>query len=232
MAGIYKKIQAVQKEVGSIPKNGVGPAQKGGFAFLRSDDLLEGVRKQYVKHGIITQMETLEHVVNAREVNNRTVINTNVLVRYTLIDPDDGSSLVYSVGGEGSDIGADTATRKSYTQAQKVFLLHAFNVVSGEDVDSDSHAPIELPDPAKVEQKGPTKAEQAKQAKADDALSIRTEIGQRFINNPDVPQYDSGTVNALAKKITGKEPNGAAGWGFNIPDLKKVLAALEAGEVA
>lgn len=229
--GIYKKIAAIQEGVGAIPMNGVGPAQKGGFAFIKGADLIDGVRREVIKNGVITRVKTLKHEVNAREVNNRTIINTSVLVSYTYIDIDDGSEFENIVAGEGSDIGSDTATRKSFSQALKINHLQVFNISSNEDVDSDSHAPIELPEPGKVEQKAPTKAAEAKAAKEQSVAEIRAVIAEKFIQDPKSP-YDSASVNALGKKITGKESNGSDGWGFNVGDLKKIIAALDRGETA
>jgi hypothetical protein len=50
---IYGKIAAIQKEVGAIPKNGVGPSQKGGFSYIKAEDILDKIHSLLVEHNVI-----------------------------------------------------------------------------------------------------------------------------------------------------------------------------------
>lgn len=219
LGGILAKVAKIQDAVGHIPKNGTGPASKGSFQYVKYEDILEGIRKELVQNNVITRFETLEHDVHAEQIGGRMVVNTKVLVRYTYIDIEDGSEHISVVGGEGSDIGGDTATRKAYTQAQKVNLLHTFNIVSGDEPDSDAAERVDLP-----------KVKESKPPASDPVSDIRKQITDNFVNNADSP-YTAEQVNVLAKRLTNKEPSGSDGWFSHLPSLKKLLAALEAGEV-
>lgn len=216
---ILEKIYNIQANVGSIPKNGVGPATKGAYAFIKNDDVLAAIRKQLIDQKVIVQVKTLEHNVNAREAGNRTVVNTNVLVSYTYYDVEDGSSFENIVGGEGSDIGSDTATRKAYTMSQKINNIQVFNIVTGDEIDPDAAEPMPEHKPAEQVAAAP------KQTPAQTVAAEMKAISVDFIQSG---KYDSAAVNALAAKVTGKDK--ANTW--TIPDIKKLRKALEAGEVA
>lgn len=220
VAGIYAKIAKVQADLGNIPKNGVGPSSKGSFEYVKFDDVLLGIRDQFVQVGIVNTVKTLKHDVNVQLVNNRSVINTSILVEYTYTDVEDGSTFTTVVGGEGSDIGGDTATRKAYTQALKIALLQTFNIVTGEEPDSDGYEQAEVP----TAQGGNAAA--AKPESGIDA--VRSKIGA-IIADPNTP-YTGTMVNELGRKFSGKSDDNE--WPGQVSILKKVLKALEAGEVA
>ena len=209
--GIYAKIAAIQKEVGNIPKNGRGPSSKGSFEYVKFDDILLAVRNLFVEHGVIQNIKTLSHVVNSNIVGTRSVVNTSILVEYTYIDVEDGSSHVSSVGGEGSDIGGDTATRKAYTQALKIALLHTFNIVTGDEPDSDGAETAEVP--AVAAQKAPSATDQ-------NIDGVRAEI-TAIIKGTN--SFTGAKVNEFANNLTKKTPDQ---WGGNLTDLRKVLKGL------
>jgi hypothetical protein len=216
--GIYAKIAAVQDEIGAVPKNGRGPSSKGSFEYVKFDDVILGVRDLFVKHSIIVSVETIDHVVNSNIVGSRSVVNTSVKVRYTYTDIADGSSVATVVGGEGSDIGGDTATRKAYTQALKIALLHTFSIYTGDEPDSDGAAPAEIPVP---------KAEAA--IDPDSVQGLQQKVRDIIADKENYPAYDSGAVvNALGNELTKKSP---AQWMANKTDLKKVLDAIEKGQL-
>ena len=209
--GIYAKIAAIQEEVGNIPKLGRGPSSKGSFEYVKFDDILLAVRNLFVQHGVIQNIKTLSHVVNSNIVGTRSVVNTSILVEYTYIDVEDGSSHVSSVGGEGSDIGGDTATRKAYTQALKIALLHTFNIVTGDEPDSDGAETAEVPSVAA--QKAPSATDQ-------NIDGVRGEIGA-IIQGTN--SFTGAKVNEFANNLTKKTPDQ---WGGNLTDLRKVLKGL------
>ena len=210
--GIYAKIAAIQEEVGNIPKNGRGPSSKGSFEYVKFDDILLAVRDLFVKHGVIQNIQTVSHVVNSNIVGTRSVVNTSILVEYTYIDIEDGSTHVSSVGGEGSDIGGDTATRKAYTQALKIALLHTFNIVTGDEPDSDGAETAEVP--AVAAEKAPSVTDQ-------NIDGVRTEISA-IIQSTN--SFTGAKVNEFANNLTKKTPDQ---WGGNLTDLRKILKGLK-----
>lgn len=211
--GILKKIAAVQEGVGNIPKNGTGPSTKGSYAYVKYDDVLLAVRDLFVKLGVVVEMTTIDHVVNSQIVGNRSVVNTSIKVQYAYTDIEDGSRHVTVVGGEGSDIGSDTATRKAYTQAQKIALLQTFNIFTGDEPDSDGDAQAEIPVPKAAAQ--PTKTEQGISSVRDDITAI--------ISSED-NSFDGVKVNALGDEVTGKP---SSVWGADVTSLRKILKELQ-----
>lgn len=214
--GIYAKIAAVQRDIGNVPKNGKGPAAKGGFEYVKFDDILASTRDLFVSNGIITEVETLEHNVHVEVIGTRMVVNTNIKVRYTYIDIEDGSRHSTTVGGEGNDIGGDLATRKAYTQALKIALLQTFNIVTGDEIDSDGAAVLEVP----------AAPDQTKTAATTNVDDLKAQIGA-VIGDENSP-YDGDAVNALGDKLTGKK---RAVWFNDAKSLQLILDGIAKGEV-
>lgn len=213
--GIYKKIAAIQANVGNIPKNGRGPAQKGGFEFVRFDDVVERIHNMLNEYGVITEVKTLEHKHDVQYINNRMNVNVAILVAYRYIDTEDGSIFASTVAGEGSDIGADTATRKAYSQALKVNLLQTFTIVTGDEPDSDGLPPRDPGEEAAATPVAPKPA-------GDSVDSLRKQIGA-FINDSS-NSLTKERVNEIGDTVTKKDRDK---WFSSVADLKKVLAEVE-----
>lgn len=225
--GIYAKLAKIQDEVGTIPKNGRGPSSKGGYEYVKFDDVVQKVRDLFVVEGIVSTIETLEHNVRIEQVNNRMVVNTSIRVKYTYTDIADGSSVFSIAAGEGSDIGGDTATRKAFTQALKIVLLQTFNIVTGEDVDTDGAEKQEIPAAKPVAGAAPVA-----NAAVDSVDSIRADIAGLIAGTYVDPAsgeildaFPGGgaAVNKLANELTKKKPDD---WGKSAADLKKVREKL------
>lgn len=139
---IYSKLLTIQNEIGAIEKNGKGPAQKGGFAYIKYEDILDRIHALLNRERVIVvpKLSFSKHeVVSA---NNRQNIYSNIEATYEFISVDDGSSVIVASVGEGSDIGSDTATRKSATQALKIAFLHTFTIPNTDDgvlLDNEGH---------------------------------------------------------------------------------------------
>lgn len=216
--GILQKIETIQREVGTIAKNGKGPSTKGGFEYVKYEDVALKVRDLMIDNSVVVQPRTLSHTVKSEQVGTRMVVNTSILVEYTFIDVETGEKFETTFGGEGSDIGGDTATRKAYTQAEKIRDLQTFKIFTGEEPDSDGAEQAELPvaDPiAKAAESGKETVD-----------SLRARIG-KIIGDENSP-YDSEVVNQLGDEVTGKVRDK---WFNTVTDLKKVLDALEKGQL-
>lgn len=134
---IYAKIAKIQAEVGAIPKTGVGPANKGSFAFIRAEDILDKIHALLVAQDVIVR-PTITHtdfVVNRD--SGRAYTNATVKAEYEFIAVEDGSTFVVTSVGEGSDIGSDTATRKAATMAMKIAHLHTFTIPNTNELSDD-----------------------------------------------------------------------------------------------
>lgn len=139
---IYEKIAAIQEAVGAIPKNGKGPAAKGGFAFIKAEDVLDKVHELLVKNKVIVipNIQYTKH--DTRIDGSRAYITATVSIEYEYIAIEDGSSITTTTVGEGSDIGSDTATRKAATQALKISHLHMFTIPNSE-FDDEGYEPVD-----------------------------------------------------------------------------------------
>lgn len=136
---IHQKIATIQKEVGAIPKNGRGPANKGSFEFIKAEDVLNKIHELLVRESVIV-IPTIRHSKHevVRE-KDRGYIYAAIEVEYEYVAVEDGSSITTSSVGEGSDIGSDTATRKAATQALKISHLHMFTIPTSELDDSGDY---------------------------------------------------------------------------------------------
>jgi len=130
---IYSKIAKIQQEVGAIEKNGRGPAQKGGFAYIKYEDILDKIHALMVQEGVVVAPELKYYNHEVREANNRQNLYARVEAKYTFIAVEDGSTFTVTSVGEGSDIGSDTATRKAATQVMKIAFLHTFTIPNSDD---------------------------------------------------------------------------------------------------
>lgn len=151
--GIHRKIAAIQREVGAIPKNGQGPQNKGGFAYIKAEDILDKIHQLLVRYNVIVipDIQYSKHEV-VRD-GGRGYTNATISVKYTYTDVDSGESITTSSVGEGSDIGSDTATRKAATQAMKISHLHMFTIPNSE-FDDEGYEPA-----GAAEAKGKAKAD-------------------------------------------------------------------------
>jgi hypothetical protein len=218
---IYGAIAAIQAEIGSIPKNGTGPAAQGGYKFIANDDIVDALSKLLTKHKVIVQPKTLDYQLVTREIGaNRTVSLTSVTLETTYISTEDGSEFKVVTVGEGADNG-DKGARKAYTQASKVANLLTFAIATGEPDPDALDAPINVPAAA-------TQSPAAKKianAKADESASLANEI-KAFLG---ANGLQGSVANAIGGRISGGKPSSE--WMSDASILKQVLSALKAGEV-
>ena len=218
---IYTAIANIQAEVGSIPKNGIGPAAQGSYKFISNDDIVDALSKLLTKHKVIVQPKTLDYQLVTREIGaNRTVALTSVTLETTYISVEDGSEFKVVTVGEGADNG-DKGARKAYTQASKVANLLTFAIATGEPDPDAIDAPINTP---AASAQSPA-AKKIANAKGTDAQSLANEI-KAFLGANGL----AGSVaNAVGARISGGKPSSE--WMADAGVLKQVLAALKAGEV-
>lgn len=214
---IYSAIAAIQAGVGTIPKNGIGPASQGSYKFVANDDILAVISKLLVEHKVIVRPEILSHELVTREIGaNRSVALTVVTLKTTYISTEDGSEFSVVTTAEGADNG-DKGGRKAVTQAQKIANLLTFSIATGEpDPDALDVQPVSAPSGA---------SKKIASAKVTDAQSLANEI-KVFLGANGL----AGSVaNAIGGRISGGKPSSE--WMSDADILKQVLTALRAGEV-
>jgi len=190
---IYGKIAAIQKAVGAIPKNGVGPSQKGGFSYIKAEDILDKIHALLVEHDVIV-VPSLGHTKHESQVvNNRVYINVTISAQYDYVAVEDGSKITVVSVGEGSDIGSDTATRKAATQALKISHLHTFTIPNSEFDDEGYEPPVAAEKPAT-----PAKRAIANAGKASgNSAKLQAEV-REFIKSG---AYTSEQVNTIGERV-------------------------------
>jgi len=221
---ILAKIARIQAEVGAIPKAGKGPKEKGGFAYIKAEDILDKVHALLVQEQVIvvpTITHTKHEVINN---NNRNYIFASVSAQYAYIAVEDGSQVVVTAVGEGSDIGSDTATRKAATQALKISHLHTFTIPNSE-FDDEGYEPVAKGEASAA---APSKAQQAiaKASPVNAEVSKLQGAVREYVANG----VDAATIKALGEKVT-KELGKAVYDKADLDILKGIVKALEAGEV-
>lgn len=220
---IYAKIARIQAEVGAIPRNGKGPSAKGGFAYVRAEDILDKVHALLVQENVIVipSIEYTKHDVEY--VNNRAMINATIKATYTYVAVEDGSAITVVSVGEGSDIGSDTATRKAATQALKISHLHTFTIPNSE-FDDEGYEPADRQVTAPAPSKAATAVSKAK-AVSPEITELQGKV-RGFIN--------SG-VSADAVKKIGERVTKELGLGVydkaDLNTLRGIVTALESGVV-
>lgn len=217
---IYGAIAAIQAEIGSIPKNGTGPAAQGSYKFISNDDIVDALSKLLTKHKVIVQPKTLDYNLVTREIGaNRTVALTSVTLETTYISTEDGSEFKVVTVGEGADNG-DKGARKAYTQASKVANLLTFAIATGEPDPDAIDAPINTP-----AAQTPAAKKIAAAKGGSDAASLANEI-KAFLGSTG----QAGSVaNAVGARVSGGKPS--AEWMADASVLAEVLKELKAGAV-
>lgn len=217
---IYAKMAAVQKAVGAIEKSGVGPSNKGSFSYVKAEDILDKVHSLLVEHDVVV-VPTLEHTKHeVISSNNRNFVYVTLQAQYQYVAVEDGSSVVVSACGEGSDIGSDTATRKAATQALKISHLQTFTIPNNEFDQEGYSVDAGVPASAKPEPRA------LKSARKDKVGELQAKI-RSFIESGD---YASGLVNTIGLRVAkelGKDE-------FDKSDeniLAGLVAQLDAGVV-
>lgn len=152
---ILPALLAVKRELGAIPKDGVGPSSQGSYPFVQYDKIIEKLGELFQKHEIIVVPRIINHETTVREaeeafttggvkdgvliprepIRNGKLPQVNVRewveMEYRFISAVDGSEITGSISGEAMD-SQDKASRKAHTSAYKSYLIIAFDIVTGE----------------------------------------------------------------------------------------------------
>lgn len=136
---------ALAQIIGDLPAIGKGQRNEAQqFNFRGIDDILEHLKPLLARYGVVYVPRVLERISEVRTTRSGTalyVIHLHVQFTFYAVD---GSLVIASAWGEGSDSG-DKATPKAHTGAQKSALTAALSIATREqrDDDPDRHSPEE-----------------------------------------------------------------------------------------
>jgi hypothetical protein len=190
--GAARKVLQLMKLVTHIGKERQADMGQGGkFRFRGVDEAMDAVGHAMREVGVIFSPEVLKEESSTTPVTKKgdgrngpyesTVLwtTTKLTMRYTFVDPDDGSTHPIEMVGEGRDA-SDKSTSKAGSMAFKYALLQALCIpVTGLD-DSDAAPPQVMenerstpPATAQAQQPAaaPERTEEQKAARARDALN-------------------------------------------------------------
>jgi len=153
--GAARKVLALMRQVGEIPKSQKADLGKGGrFQFRGVDQAMDAVGAAMRTIGLIysprvlTREQQQSTVKSESTYQGKTTVRDTVwttvflTVEYTFTDPEDGSTHTFQMVGEGRDAG-DKATSKAAAMALKYGLLHGLMIpVEGMpdgDADNNNH---------------------------------------------------------------------------------------------
>lgn len=158
---VYLRVLDLMRQVGSIAKERTANLGAGGrYQFRGIDQAMDEVGRGMRDVGLVMETRVIDRQYQQHEVTSRndrgqekiTVWTTaRVVVQYTLICPDDGSTLSFQAAGEGRDSG-DKATSKAMSMACKYALFQGLMIpVAGLDESDGSHPAIERDRPGPQE---------------------------------------------------------------------------------
>lgn len=140
---LYKRIQAVSSEIGTIEKNMTVGAGSFAYKAVQDIDVTTTVRKAETKYGLVSipvkQELVKSEVLRVMKPNGSEAIQYMDIVKMTLrivnVDRPEEYIEVESFG-RGLDAG-DKGFGKASTYARKYALLNAYKIATGEDPDAE-----------------------------------------------------------------------------------------------
>lgn len=139
---IYKQMNLVMKEIGSIGKDQKNLAQ--GFKFRGIDQFINALYPALTKHGVFMTTEVLHQSEVLKEVtrsNGKAGVDKHVSIQMKYsFHAEDGSSVSSSVPAEGLDSG-DKATNKALSAALKYALIQTFSIPTEDMEEADKESP-------------------------------------------------------------------------------------------
>jgi len=133
---LFKRLALIQ---GEIAKEGMAKTQTGmGYKFRGIDDVYNMLASKLAKHGVTIFPRVLERDETVREAKSGNALyHVAVLVEYTLVCSEDGSTHTGVMAGEAMDAG-DKATNKAMSAAYKYFWFQTLCIPTEGDNDADS----------------------------------------------------------------------------------------------
>lgn len=131
---LYKKIQAVMKDVEYLQKDDFVSFGSNKYKAISEEKVTTTVRNALIKHGLVI----LPVEQNYQRNGNIGMVES----KYKIVDVDTGEYEIITSIGEGADT-QDKASGKALTYAYKYLLLRTFAIPTGEDPDKISSAELD-----------------------------------------------------------------------------------------
>ena len=141
---VYKAMAAVLGELSAgIAKSQTNKFDKYNFRGI--DDVYNALSPALAKHGLLMLPEVVSREVIEREAQSgKAMFDTTVLMKFTFIAAEDGSSHVISTYGQAMDRG-DKGTNKAMSAAYKYAAFQAFAIpVDAQDADESTPETVEI----------------------------------------------------------------------------------------
>jgi len=132
--GLYKKMQAVMKDVAYLSKDDSVEFKSTKYKAISEEKVTSAVRTAMVEHGLVI-FPIEQHI---GKDGNLSSVNT----KYKIVDVDTGQFEIIASSGEGADT-QDKGVGKAMTYAYKYLLLRTFAIPTGEDPDKISSAELD-----------------------------------------------------------------------------------------
>lgn len=135
--GLYKKLLAVMKECGGIPKNGRNKFHN--YDYYLASDVGEAIRKALINNGVllITSIERVESYQNTSS-KGRPVDYVRVTMVFRYVDVDTGEAIEARFEGVGGGVeNDDKAIYKAMTGCVKYALMKQFLLGGYDDQEKD-----------------------------------------------------------------------------------------------
>ncbi len=139
---VFALIPEVMKSIGAVGKDGFNQNQK--YPFRKIDTLLGKLQPALIEHGLLLIPRVL-----SSELSRPKSVHILLMVEYTVLAIEDGSSFVVVVAGEGAD-SLDKAANKAMTAAFKLLCFQLFCIPTDAADDPETTRPPDAtPPPAK-----------------------------------------------------------------------------------
>lgn len=165
--GVYDKIAQVMNLVAVIGKERKTDHKGGNYRYRGVDDAMDEVGHAVRQVGLIFSTNVISTEYDVRVVGDRVWTSARITMRYTFIDPADGSTHSGTMAGEGRDMG-DKATSKAEAMALKYFLFQALLIpvegVTGQDSELENPVIHQQSAPVAAPSRALTFDEQTEQA--------------------------------------------------------------------
>lgn len=163
--GILKKMHGIMSDIGAVEKSQKNRAQ--GFSFRGIDQFQNKLHGLLIKHKVVLVPQvthrTDEQIESSSGKKQRSV---NLVMRYSFMDIEDGSSLSAMMPAEGLDFG-DKATNKALSAAFKYCMIQLFSVPTEDQIDGDADSPRLGDEDVPKKASAPKKAARVRKPKAE-----------------------------------------------------------------
>jgi hypothetical protein len=140
---IFKKMNDVMKEIGSVGKNQKNAAQ--GFKFRGVDDLVNALHPALCKHGVFLAPRCVKEEHEIKEIARSSGKigvdkHVSILMEYDFYAEDGSKVTIGPIAAEGLDSG-DKATNKALSAALKYCFIQTFCVPTEDMAEADLETP-------------------------------------------------------------------------------------------